>query len=135
MARKEFSPTVKRNAYDRAMKAGGVCQWNQGCNIRLDKDKRNFHFDHKKTLAEGGKSTLENCQLLCHVHHAYKTGTEDIPRIRKADRQRNKDVGAVAPKQKIRSRNNLARKSRKPKSLSHLSRFSPQVRAHIGDTT
>jgi len=86
MTRREFTTAIKRTAWDRA---NGQCQ---KCGARLDIGK--VHYDHEKPCGLGGEPTLENCQVLCLPCHADKTGTRDIPMIRKADRMKNRHIGA-----------------------------------------
>ena len=88
MTRLDFPRKVRAAALKRAMGAdekircedcGGVC--------------KRVEFDHVLPDALGGKPTLENCKAICEVCHRKKT-KDDIGRIRKADRQRDKDTGA-----------------------------------------
>ena len=95
MSRIEFSPQTKRKEYDRA---NGICR---GCNLPVSIGRE--QYDHILPLALGGKSELANCQLLCTPCHSEKTAKEDVPRIRKADRQRAKHVSA-RPVSKMQSR-------------------------------
>lgn len=88
MARVEFSKKVKDQAYARA---SGKCE-NRMCGLPLIVG--HFHYDHILPCALGGKATLSNCQVLCEACHTAKTSKEDVPRIRKADRQRAKHIGA-----------------------------------------
>lgn len=53
--------------------------------------------DHILPCALGGEATVANGRLLCRVCHVEKT-TDDIRRVRKSDRQRDKSTGAVRPK-------------------------------------
>lgn len=76
----EFSAKVRDKAADRA---AGKCQ---KCGLPFAGKK--MHFDHILPLALNGESTLANCQVLCEPCHKEKTGKEDVPRIRKADRSR-----------------------------------------------
>jgi 5-methylcytosine-specific restriction enzyme A len=50
-------------------------------------------YDHILPVGLQGKPTLANCQVLCVGCHAVKTGTEDIPAIRRADRLAKKRAG------------------------------------------
>jgi 5-methylcytosine-specific restriction endonuclease McrA len=86
MKRINFSPQTKRKAYDRDK---GICRT---CKLPVKTGQE--QYDHILPDALGGKSDLANCQLLCAPCHAEKTSKEDVPRIRKADRQRAKHVGA-----------------------------------------
>ncbi|WOC15009.1 HNH endonuclease [Pseudochrobactrum sp. MP213Fo] len=58
--------------------------------------------DHILPCALGGEATVANGRLLCRVCHAEKTA-DDIKRIRKSDRQRDKATGAVRPKSALSS--------------------------------
>lgn len=78
MKRIEFPAKVRDKAADRA---AGKCQ---KCGLPFAGKK--MHFDHILPLALNGESTLANCQVLCEPCHKEKTGKEDVPRIRKADR-------------------------------------------------
>ena len=91
MARKEFSTKTMDQAYARS---GGRCE-NKACGAVLRPGK--FHYDHILPDALGGKPTLANCHVLCIGCHKAKTAREDVPRIRKADRQRKAHIGAKAP--------------------------------------
>lgn len=83
----EFSRKVKLAAFERA---AGRCE---KCTARLVPGK--FRFDHILPLALDGASTLENCQCICRACDLPKTA-EDIGRIRKADRERARHIGAKA---------------------------------------
>lgn len=83
--RLEFPNRVKVAAADRAK---GICQ----C-CKLPTVGKKIHFDHILPAALGGEPTLANCQVLCEACHKEKTGKEDIPRIRKADRQKRAALG------------------------------------------
>ncbi|GAC1042311.1 HNH endonuclease [Rhizobium sp. No.120] len=58
--------------------------------------------DHILPCALGGEPTIANGRLLCRVCHAEKTA-DDIRRIRKSDRQRDKATRAIRPASKLRS--------------------------------
>ena len=58
--------------------------------------------DHILPCALGGEPTVANGRLICRVCHAEKTA-DDIRRIRKSDRQRDKATRAVRPAGKIKS--------------------------------
>lgn len=99
MSRAEFSRKVRDAAHARA---NGKCE-NRTCGAPLTIGK--FHYDHILPDALGGQPTLANCQVLCAACHAAKTAKEDVPRIRKADRQRAAHIGAKpAPAKKIESK-------------------------------
>lgn len=52
-----FSPNQRREAYERQ---GGLCVI---CNKRFDLEE--MEADHITSWVEGGKTTAENCQMLC----------------------------------------------------------------------
>lgn len=97
MARKEFPRKVKRAAIDRA---NGHCE---RCKAALKPGEA--EVDHILPDALGGEPTLANAMVLCRVCHRGPDGktTQDVRRIRKADRQRDKATGAMRAKSKIRS--------------------------------
>jgi hypothetical protein len=90
MKRLEFAGKVKDQAFARS---GGRCE-NKACGALLTVGK--YAYDHILPAALGGKPTLANCQVICVACHAAKTTKEDVPRIRKADRQRRAHIGAKA---------------------------------------
>jgi 5-methylcytosine-specific restriction enzyme A len=94
MTRLEFSATIKRKAFERA---NGKCET---CAAPISPGK--VEYDHRLPCALGGRADLANCQAICIPCHKEKTAA-DIGRVRKADRQRNRHVGAVTPKAKIPS--------------------------------
>lgn len=82
--------------------------------------------DHILPCALGGEATVANGRLLCRICHVEKTA-DDIRRVRKSDRQRDKASGAVRSKSAL-----SGRKSPKPaltKTLPPRAMFIP-----IGDT-
>jgi len=93
---RDFSPKVKDQEWERAQ---GKCR---ACGIDIGTKAK--HYDHILPFALGGKSELANCALLCEPCHKEKTAREDVPRIRKADRQRKAHIGATRPKGRIKSR-------------------------------
>ena len=118
MKRTEFSRKIRSQASKRA---GGKCE---RCSANLKSGEG--EYDHLIPLALGGESTLINCQQLCRVCHVEKTA-DDIRRVRKSDRQRDKATGAVRPKSAL-----AGRKQPKPaltKTLPPRAMFIP-----IGDT-
>lgn len=98
--RREFSITVRREA---AKRSGCVCEralWRPGETCTRPAK----HFDHIKPDGLGGEPTLANCAYLCVPCHAEKTATEDVPRMAKADAQRDHIMLGVRRKSKpIRS--------------------------------
>jgi 5-methylcytosine-specific restriction enzyme A len=105
--RKEFSRKVRRQAIERA---GGECE-NKACGAVLKIGEA--EVDHILPCELGGEPVLTNAQVLCKPCHKAKTAT-DVRRVRKSDRQRDKDSGAIKPKQAIQS-SGFARKERVPK--------------------
>ncbi len=106
--RAEFSNKVKAKAAERA---AGKCQ---KCGLPFN--GRRPHFDHILPDALGGEATLANCSVLCEPCHAEKTSKEDVPRIRKADRQKRSALGIKRDGQKIASRGfPTSEKKREPK--------------------
>lgn len=95
MARKEFTRKIRQAAIERA---AGRCE---KCTATLKAGEA--EVDHILPDVLGGEPILANAQVLCRVCHAEKTA-DDIRRTRKADRQRDKNSGAVRPKQSIPSR-------------------------------
>ncbi|MBW3095679.1 HNH endonuclease [Pseudohoeflea coraliihabitans] len=106
MARLEFPRKVKRAAIERA---AGHCE---KCAAKLKPGE--VEVDHILPAELGGEPTLANAQAICRVCHKAKTA-DDVRRIRKADRARDKASGAMRSKQKIKSRG-FARKERNPKA-------------------
>jgi 5-methylcytosine-specific restriction protein A len=82
-----------------ALRANGCCEL---CGMKLKAGEG--QADHILAVELGGESTIENGRWICHPCHKPKTA-DDIRRIRKADRQRDRHTGAM-PKSKtpIRSR-------------------------------
>lgn len=85
-ARREFSRKVRAAAH---LRSGGCCE---ACGARLKLGEG--EYDHVLPNELGGEPTLENCKLICRVFHKAKTA-DDIRRIRKADRQRDRHTGAM----------------------------------------
>lgn len=105
MARTEFSRKTKQEALKRAdfrCEATGSrygFEEGQRCNCDLS---LGVQYDHNVPDALGGDNSLENCMAICVQCHKHKT-RNDIRQIRKSDRQRDKAIGVVRPKQSIRS--------------------------------
>lgn len=92
--REEFDQRTKDKAWFRAE---GNCR---SCKVKIAPGHE--EYDHILPTALGGKATLANCQVLCRACHGVKTAKEDVPRIRKADRQRRYHNGTKAePTKKI----------------------------------
>lgn len=92
----EFDKRTKDKAW---VRDEGTCR---RCKVKIAPGQE--RYDHILPAALKGKATLTNCQVLCEPCHALKTGKEDIPRIRKADRQRRYHNGTKAePTKKIKS--------------------------------
>lgn len=96
MARREFSRKVRKQAIERA---NGKCE-SKACGAVLK--PREAEVDHILPCELGGEPILANAQVLCKTCHKAKTA-QDVRRVRKSDRQRDKDSGAIRPKQSIRS--------------------------------
>ena len=94
MPRAEFPRKVKAAAIARA---AGHCE---RCKAVLKTGEA--EVDHILPDQLGGEPVLANAQVLCRVCHAEKT-TQDVRRIRKGDRQRDKNSGAIKPKGQIKS--------------------------------
>ena len=107
MPRRDFPRKVKAAAIARA---NGHCE---RCKAALKKGEA--EVDHILEDALGGEPVLANAQVLCRVCHKAKTA-ERVRMIRKADRQRDKDSGAMKSrtKPKIRSAG-FAKAERTPK--------------------
>lgn len=86
MNRDEFPRSVKEAAYERS---GGRCEC--GCGFKI---RGTPIYDHYPVPASfGGPGTLENCRVLdpkCNHRITYKV---DIPKIAKAKRIRDKQLG------------------------------------------
>jgi 5-methylcytosine-specific restriction protein A len=93
--RLEFSAKVRDQA---AQRANSKCEM---CGLPFG--GRRPEYDHVLPAALGGKPTLANCRAVCGPCHRAKTAKEDVPRIRKADRQRRAATGAHRPRPKIPS--------------------------------
>lgn len=87
--RLEFPRKVRAAAIQRA---NGHCE---KCSAVLKPGEA--EVDHILPDALGGKPELSNAHVLCRVCHAEKT-TDDVRRMRKADRQRDKATGAKRAK-------------------------------------
>jgi len=66
-----FSDRMKREAYERQK---GICPHCNGKNKKKKWDFKEMEADHKTPWHEGGKTTTENCQMLCKEHNRSKSG-------------------------------------------------------------
>lgn len=89
MARLEFSRKTKAAII---LRADGKCE---ACKANLKPSEG--EVDHILPCELGGEPTIANGRLICRPCHKEKTAT-DIRAIRKSDRQRDKDNGAIKPK-------------------------------------
>lgn len=95
--RPEWIP--KRKAFPKAVKAavlkrsGNFCEM-EGC-VNIGRD-----FDHRKPVAFGGESTLENCRLLCRDCNA-ALGAETATQAALADRKGGRSGQQARRKRKI----------------------------------
>ncbi len=90
--RREFPRSVRRDVF---LRANGCCE---ACGAKLKTGEG--EVDHILPDALGGEPTIDNAQLKCRICHRAKSA-EDICRIRKADRMRDKASGAW-PKSKFK---------------------------------
>ncbi len=95
--RREFTRATRAAAF---LRAEGNCEHvdSDGCRCNIKLRPGNTHFDHIVADSIGGEPTLDNCQVLCRVHHDIKTRTLDTPRAAKVKRIRDKHFGIVKPK-------------------------------------
>ena len=93
MPRKEFSRKVKAAVF---LRAAGRCE---KCAAKLKTGEGDY--DHVLPDALDGLNDEANCELICKVCHKAKTG-DDVRRIRKADRQRDKHDGTFKKGQGFR---------------------------------
>lgn len=92
--RRDFPRKVKAQAI---LRANGCCE---ACSAKLKVGEA--EVDHVLPDALGGEPVLSNARVLCRVCHRAKSA-DDISRIRKADRQRDRHTGAIAKPSSIRS--------------------------------
>jgi 5-methylcytosine-specific restriction endonuclease McrA len=130
MPRAEFSKKTKREALKRAgyrCEATGPAfgfQPGQRCNCSLS---LGVQFDHVIPDALQGLNDLDNCEALCIACHKVKTKA-DVKRIRKSDRQRDRDTGVVRPKGSIKSAG-FPKTARQPKASRH--DWAPKLRSKL----
>lgn len=91
----EFTRKIKAQIITRA---NGKCE---KCSAILKAGEG--EVDHILPCALGGEATVANGRLLCRACHVEKTA-EDIRRIRKSDRQRDKASGALRAKSALAGR-------------------------------
>lgn len=85
--RQEFTRATKRDAF---LRAGGHCE---RCSAKLFPG--NVEYDHQLPCALGGDNSLSNCVVLCRTCHRTVKTPDDVRRIRKSDRQRDRGIGAL----------------------------------------
>ncbi|MFH2069716.1 MAG: DUF262 domain-containing protein [Elusimicrobiota bacterium] len=66
-----FTDRMKREAYERQK---GICPHCKGENKKKKWEIEEMEADHIKPWHEGGKTTAENCQMLCKEHNRTKSG-------------------------------------------------------------
>ncbi|HWD14187.1 MAG TPA: HNH endonuclease signature motif containing protein [Pseudochrobactrum sp.] len=91
----EFTRKIKAQIITRA---NGKCE---KCSAILKAGEG--EVDHILPCALGGEATVANGRLLCRVCHVEKTA-DDIRRVRKSDRQRDKASGALRTKSALAGR-------------------------------
>ncbi|MBX8812734.1 HNH endonuclease [Pseudochrobactrum sp. XF203] len=91
----EFTRKIKAQIITRA---NGKCE---KCSAILKAGEG--EVDHILPCALGGEATVANGRLLCRVCHVEKTA-DDIRRVRKSDRQRDKASGALRAKSALAGR-------------------------------
>lgn len=102
--RREFSSKTKAEAF---IRASGCCE---ECASSVKLRTGDIFYDHRIPDALGGAPTIDNCQVLCRRHHDAKTRSEDVPRIAKAKRVRNKHIGIRSKSKFACSRNSKFKK-------------------------
>lgn len=93
--RRDFPRKIRAQAI---LRANGCCE---ECGAKLKVGEA--EVDHVLPDALGGEPILSNAKVLCKVCHRGKT-TEDIGRIRRADRARDKHTGALGKPSFFQSR-------------------------------
>jgi len=68
---RSFTPSQKREAYERQK---GICPLCKGENKKKKWEIEEMEADHIKPWHEGGKTTAENCQMLCKQDNRIKSG-------------------------------------------------------------
>jgi len=109
MKRREFSRAIRVEVIKRCTHQNVVyCE-------KCDKPTHKFQIDHMIADSHGGKPVIGNAQLLCDGCYLIKN-PEDTTMAAKLKRIEAKNIGAVQPKQQIRSRGfDKSRKTRMAK--------------------
>lgn len=68
---RKFTDNMKRDAYE---KQEGICSHCKGENKKKKWEIEEMEADHITPWHEGGKTTVENCQMLCKEHNRSKSG-------------------------------------------------------------
>ena len=113
---KEFPTKVKVAAWKRC---GGHCE-NKSCGAVVTRST--VQYDHVLPIGLGGEPTVANCQVVCLPCHKAKSKV-DTGRMKKADRQLARSIGAKKSKHPMKSRNTFeeerpapaSKKGKKPK--------------------
>jgi hypothetical protein len=66
-----FTDKMKREAYERQ---DGICPFCKGENKKKKWEIEEMEADHITPWHEGGKTTAENCQMLCKLDNRTKSG-------------------------------------------------------------
>jgi 5-methylcytosine-specific restriction enzyme A len=84
--RTEFTKSIKRLAL---LRCNGRCE---ECTRPLH-HAGDYHYDHIIADAAGGDASVDNCAVLCKSCHLVKTTSQDMPRIAKLKRIRDRHHG------------------------------------------
>lgn len=103
-------PRVRQRVFD---KAGGICHI---CSLPI-KTGESWHLDHVIALIEGGENRESNLGP-AHGHCNLAKANGEKTRKAKVQRTRGKHTGAIRPKQKIQSRNDLRMDKKKSDKIS-----------------
>lgn len=118
--RRDFPRKIKAQAI---LRANGCCE---KCSAKLKVGEA--EVDHVLPDALGGEPVLSNAEVLCSHCHKAKTG-DDVRRIRKADRQRDRHTGALAKSSQIRSVGFAPRAAQRKASAPLMKQLPP--RRHV----
>ena len=111
--RLEFSPQIKRLAYQRSE---GICECHlvpmlrrpKGCGQKLGVG--NVFYEHIIPDKLKSDNSLDNCAALCKTCWKEKTSSYDLPTIAKSNRVRDRARGIKPTRgRRLRSRNDLGR--------------------------